>query len=87
MKAPGFNPCAYEVKTWFQSFAFEFNLYRYAGGLNRELVSALDAAMFRSVGSSSSGGGSSSSSAAAAAKKVPDRLMFDTVGLYKLEPS
>ena len=30
MKAPGFNPCAYEVKTWFQRFCFfKFNLYRY----------------------------------------------------------
>ena len=29
LKAPGFNPCAYEVETWFQTFAFKFNLYRY----------------------------------------------------------
>jgi NAD(P)-dependent dehydrogenase (short-subunit alcohol dehydrogenase family) len=29
VKAPGFNPCAYAVKNWFQAFAFfKFNLYR-----------------------------------------------------------
>ena len=31
LKAPGFNPCAYKVKNWFQAFAFKWvNLYRYA---------------------------------------------------------
>ena len=24
MKAPGFNPCAYKVNTWFQAFAFKW---------------------------------------------------------------
>jgi hypothetical protein len=28
-KAHGFNPCAYEVKNWFQAFDFRFNLHRY----------------------------------------------------------
>jgi hypothetical protein len=29
--APGFNPCAYEVKNWFQAFAFKWvSLYRCA---------------------------------------------------------
>jgi hypothetical protein len=23
-KPPGFNPCTYEVKTWFQAFAFKW---------------------------------------------------------------
>jgi hypothetical protein len=27
--SPGFNPCAYRVKNWFQAFAFKCNLYRY----------------------------------------------------------
>jgi hypothetical protein len=26
LKAPGFNPCAYEVETWFQTFAFQVEL-------------------------------------------------------------
>jgi hypothetical protein len=26
MKAPGFKPCAYEVETWFQAFAFKLQL-------------------------------------------------------------
>jgi hypothetical protein len=29
LKAPGFNPCVYEVKTGFKVCSFEFNLYRY----------------------------------------------------------
>jgi hypothetical protein len=29
LKAPGFNPRAYEVKNQFQASAFKFNLYRY----------------------------------------------------------
>jgi hypothetical protein len=31
LQAPGFNTCAYEVKTWFQSLLFQIlNLYRYS---------------------------------------------------------
>jgi hypothetical protein len=30
LKPPGFNPPAYEAKTWFQSLPSHFNLYRYA---------------------------------------------------------
>jgi hypothetical protein len=33
LKAPGFNPQAFEAKTWSQAFAFKFNLYRYIMGL------------------------------------------------------
>jgi hypothetical protein len=30
LKAPGFNPCAYEVRTWFSKLAsLKFSLYRY----------------------------------------------------------
>jgi hypothetical protein len=30
LKAPGFNPCTYEVKTWFQASAcIKRNFYRY----------------------------------------------------------
>jgi hypothetical protein len=28
LKPPGFNPCAYNVKTWFQIVHFKFNFYR-----------------------------------------------------------
>jgi hypothetical protein len=45
LKAPGFNPWAYEVISWFQSFAFKSNLYRYAEGYSwdtgRDLIDAL----------------------------------------------
>jgi glutathionyl-hydroquinone reductase len=32
LKAPGFNPEAYEVEIWFQAFAFKSNSYRYKAG-------------------------------------------------------
>jgi hypothetical protein len=35
LKAPGFNPCAYEVISWFQAFAFKFKLYRYTVAASR----------------------------------------------------
>jgi hypothetical protein len=39
LEAPGFNPCAYEVKTWFQAFAFECNLCRYtAAFIHQQLL-------------------------------------------------
>jgi hypothetical protein len=42
---PGFNPCTYKVKTWFQAFAFKCNLYRYnaipGGRLGEEQLPAL----------------------------------------------
>jgi hypothetical protein len=38
LKAPGFNPRAYEVKTWFQNSVFKFNLYRYTADLGRLCV-------------------------------------------------
>jgi hypothetical protein len=33
LKAPGFNLCAYEVKTWFQAFDFKCKVYRYTTAL------------------------------------------------------
>ena len=32
LKAPGFNPCAYRVRNWFQSLLFKRNVYRYSAG-------------------------------------------------------
>jgi hypothetical protein len=34
LKAPGFNPSAYNVISWFSKFAFKFNLYHYSEGTN-----------------------------------------------------
>jgi hypothetical protein len=37
LKPPGFNPRAYKVKNWFQSFAFsKYNLYGYSVGQSPE---------------------------------------------------
>jgi hypothetical protein len=40
-KAPGSNHCAYEVRNWFQAFAFKFNLYRYNPGARASAADAL----------------------------------------------
>jgi hypothetical protein len=39
VNAPGFNPCAYQVKTRFQAFAFKWvNLYRYIRAQQANMV-------------------------------------------------
>jgi hypothetical protein len=42
LKAPGFNPRNYKVKTWFQAFALKWvNLYRYSLANGLQLAAAL----------------------------------------------
>jgi hypothetical protein len=44
LKAPGFKPCAYEVKNRFRNLLFKFNLYRYTKALHFALSARHDLA-------------------------------------------